>query len=423
MSASSPTNPASPVGAPAPSDVAEAAPAPAAATRFSLVPLLALSLSVFALCSAEYALIGLLLNVSHDLHVSVATAGQLLSAYALAVTIGGPIVTALTARIAPKTLTLILLGVFGVANVLGALAPSFDWLIAARTLAALTHSTFAAACILLAVRLAPPDRSASAIAWVAGGLGMATVLGGPLGTVIGEQWGWRATFWVVACCAVLGVAAITFLVPSHLGGGQKLALRTELATVTRKQVLWALAITAASQTGWFLLYSYITPLLRDVTGFSAGAAATMLFVFGLGGFLGNAVGGKLADRSLRSALALMLSVLAVALLALGFVADQRILAPVAVLIIGFASGALVPPLQAWALGAAGGGSTLVIAANTSAFNLGNAAGSWSGSQFLNAGTSPRALAWIGAAVVVVSLIGALVALRTRRSEAEAGNPA
>ncbi|MFI1763150.1 hypothetical protein ACH41H_14025 [Streptomyces sp. NPDC020800] len=174
------------------------------------MPLRALSLSVFAPCSAEYALIGLLLDVSHDLHVSVATAGQLLSACAIAVTLGGPIVAVLTARIAPKTLTLLLLGVFG-------------------------------------------------------------------------------------------VAAITLLVPSHLGGGQKFAVRAELATVTRKQVLWALAITAASQTGWFLLYSYITPLLHDVTGFSSGAAAAMLFVFGLGGFLGNALGGKLADRSLRTA--------------------------------------------------------------------------------------------------------------------------
>ncbi|MGW8725594.1 MFS transporter [Streptomyces sp. NPDC055808] len=381
--------------------------------RFSVVPLVALSLSVFALCSAEFALIGLLLDVSGDMHVTVATAGQLLSVYAFAVAVGGPVVTVLTARMAPKKLALALLAIFAVANVLGALAPTFGMLMGARTIGALTHSTFAAVSILLAIRLSPPGRQASAIAWVAGGLGLATVLGGPLGTVIGEHWGWRATFWSVAGAAVIGALAIGFLIPGGLGGGQRVSLRSEVGALGKSQVLWAMGITVVSQTGWFLLYSYITPLLRQVTGFSAGVSAGMLFVFGMGGFIGNALGGRFADKSLRGTLAAMLAVLAAMLLLIGAGAGSPAPTVAAVLLIGLASGALVPPLQAWALGAAGGGSTLVLAANTSAFNLGNAAGSWTGSRLLGSGTAVNTLAYVGAAIVLLSLIGVLIALRNR----------
>ncbi|MFI9237915.1 MFS transporter [Streptomyces sp. NPDC053079] len=387
---------------------------PSAPATFPVAALAALSLSVFALCSAEFALIGLLLNVSDDLNVSVASAGQLLSAYAIAVAIGGPLVTVATSRVAPKLLALVLLSVFAAANVLGALAPSFSLLMGARTLGALTHSTFAAVCILIAVRLSPPDRRASAIAWVAGGLGLATVLGGPIGTAIGEQWGWRATFWCVAGAAVLGFVALSFLVPGHLDRGESESMRSELGILRRPQVLWALAVTAVSQAGWFLLYSYISPLLQNVTGFGAGVATILLFVFGFGGFVGNALGGKLADRTLRGTLASMLVLLAATLLLLSFTAESKVVVPVAVFLIGLASGALVPPLQSWVLGAAGGGSALALAANTSAFNLGNAVGSWSGSQFLDSGTDVTSLAWIGAGVVVVALAGTLVALGRRR---------
>ncbi|MGK5627709.1 MFS transporter [Streptomyces sp. URMC 123] len=383
---------------------------------FPVAALAALSLSVFALCSAEFALIGLLLNVSDDLHVSVGTAGQLLSAYAIAVAIGGPIVTVMTSRVAPKALALALLLIFAAANVLGALAPSFGLLVAARTLGALTHSTFAAVCVLIAVRLSPPDRRASAIAWVAGGLGLATVLGGPIGTAIGEQWGWRATFWCVAGAAAMGFLALALLIPTHLDRGQGESPRAELGILRRGQVLCALAVTAVSQAGWFLLYSYISPLLRNVTGFGAGAATILLFVFGFGGFVGNALGGKLADRTLRGTLVGMLALLAATLSVLSFAAESRVVVPVAVFLIGLASGALVPPLQSWVLGAAGGGSALALAANTSAFNLGNALGSWSGSRLLDAGADVTTLAWIGALVVLVALLGVPAALaRLERS--------
>ncbi|GAA3047607.1 hypothetical protein GCM10020000_29680 [Streptomyces olivoverticillatus] len=240
-------------------------------------------------------------------------------------------------------------------------------------------------CILIAVRLSPPARQASAIAWVVGGLGLATVLGGPIGTAIGEQWGWRATFWCVAGAAVVGIAALALLVPGNLDRGEAESMRSELGILRRPQVLCALAVTAVSQGGWFLLYSYISPLLQNVTGFGAGIATVLLFVFGFGGFVGNALGGKLADRTLRGTLASMLVLLAVTLLVLSLTAESKVVVPVAVFLIGLASGALVPPLQSWVLGAAGGGSALALAANTSAFNLGNALGSWSGSQFLDGG--------------------------------------
>ncbi|MFH8386227.1 hypothetical protein ACH4E7_35795 [Kitasatospora sp. NPDC018058] len=207
------------------------------------------------------------------------------------------------------------------------------------------------------------------------------------------------------------------MVPGGLGGGQKVSVATELKALGRSEVLWAMGVTAVSQTGWFLLYSYLTPLLRDLTGLGA-VAAGMLFVFGLGGFVGNALGGRLADRSLRGTIAGMLAVLAVMLLLIGArapasVADHRR---------GAAHrcglGALVPPLQAWALGAAGGGSPLVLAANASAFNLGSAAGSWAGSWLLDGGTTVNVLGYVGAAIVLLSRIGGVVALRKRPADAE-----
>ncbi|WP_171164181.1 MFS transporter [Streptomyces sp. I05A-00742] len=390
---------------------AAAPPASAPPAGAPVAALAALALSVFALCSAEFALVGLLLDVAGDLHVSVASAGQLLSAYAVAVAVGGPVVTVLTARVAPRTLALALLAVFAAANVLGALAPSFPLLMAARTLGALTHSTFAAICVVIAVRLAPPGRRASAIAWVSGGLGLATVLGGPIGTAIGQQWGWRATFWCVTGAAVLGFLALLVLVPRTVTREAGGSLRAEAGVLKRPQVLCALAVTAVSQAGWFLLYSYVSPLLREATGFGATATTALLFVFGLGGFAGNAVGGRFADRSLRGTLVTALALLAGALVLIGVVAHSKALVPVAILLIGFASGALVPPLQSWVLGAAGGGSALAVAANTSAFNLGNAAGSWGGSRLLDSGTDVTALGWAGAVVVAVALAGTAVALR------------
>ncbi|MFI0739670.1 MFS transporter [Streptomyces sp. NPDC021100] len=380
------------------------------------VPVMALSalaFAAFALCSAEFALVGLLLDVSRDLRVPVATAGQLLSAYALVVAVGGPAVTALTARVAPRTLAAVLLAVFAGANVLCALAPSFSLLMAARTLGALTHSTFAAVCVLIAVRISPPGRQGTAIAWVSGGLGLATVLGGPIGTAVGQQWGWRATFWCVTAAAALAFAAVLILVPRPATRVPEGAKAAGAGVLKRPQVLCALAVTAVSQAGWFLLYSYIAPLLRQAAGFGATATTVLLFLFGLGGFAGNAVGGRCADRSLRGTLVGALAVLAGALALVSAVAHVKGAVPGAVLLIGAASGALVPALQSWVLGAAGGGSALAVAANTSAFNLGNAAGSWGGSRLLAGGTDVTALGWAGAVVVTAALAGTAVALRRR----------
>ncbi|MBZ4320896.1 MFS transporter [Streptomyces huiliensis] len=377
--------------------------------RAPVAALAALAFAAFVLCSAEFALVGLLLDVSRDLRVPVATAGQLLSAYALVVAVGGPVVTALTARVAPRSLAAVLLAVFAAANVLGALAPSFSLLMAARTLGALTHSTFAAVCVLIAVRISPPGRQGTAIAWVSGGLGLATVLGGPLGTAVGQEWGWRATFWCVTAAAVPAFAALMALVPRSVTRGPAGSAGT--GVLKRPQVLCALGVTAVSQAGWFLLYSYVAPLLREATGYGAAATTALLFLFGLGGFAGNALGGRCADRSLRGTLAVSLAVLAASLALVSAVAEVKGAVPGAILLVGLASGALVPALQSWVLGAAGGGSALAVAANTSAFNLGNAAGSWGGSRLLAGGTDVAALGWTGAVVVTAALAGAVAALR------------
>ncbi|GES32579.1 MFS transporter [Streptomyces angustmyceticus] len=381
--------------------------------------LLALPLCVFALCSSEYVLVGLLGDISQSLKVSVPSAGWLLSAYALAAAIGGPAVSALTARVPLKRLIVVLMLVFALANVFVAAAGSFGMMVAARTVAALTHSTFAAACIVSAVRMSPPHRAASAVSWVTAGFTAATVFGGPLGTLIGQQWGWRSAFWAVAGVNVVGATVLVALLPA--GGGQQRpqSVRSEVTVLGRGPVLLALTVTTLSQIAWFTPYAYIGPSLADTTGLAPTMVTLLLFVFGVGSLVGNLAGGPLADRSVRGTVLVLLVLLGVVLLLFGAMLASKPLAATAVFGLGLASGALIPALNTWVLGAAGGSSVLALSANTSAFNLGNGLGSVIGGQALAAGYPQRSLGWIGAVVLVMPLVATvwMVVSARRRGDA------
>ncbi|MEU1779083.1 MFS transporter [Streptomyces abikoensis] len=378
-------------------------------------PLFALMLCVFGVGTSEYVIAGILPGLSSDLGVDIPAAGMLVTAYALGVVIGGPIVTIATARIQRKTLMLLLMAVFIAGNVLAAVAPDYWVIVAARVLAALVHSTFVAVGIMLAVNMVPEGQSGTAVAKVSLGLNLATVLGVPLGTFIGEQYGWRATFWAVAgitTAATLLVAAVVR--PAEATGG---GAATELKVLGNRRVQVAIVMTVLGSAGFGTVFTYIAPLLTDVTNFSTTTVAVLLIVFGVGSVFGTMLGGKLADRSLMPALCGLLAALTVVLLLFGAAAPVQVVAAVLVFVFGAASFSIIPGLQARILTAAAGAPTLALAVNISAFQLANAGGSWLGGQVLDtAGVRWTTVA--GAAVTVLGLaLGLLELARDRRARA------
>ncbi|MEU6094311.1 MFS transporter [Streptomyces sp. NPDC047079] len=378
-------------------------------------PLFALMLCVFGVGTSEYVIAGILPGLSQDLGVDIPTAGLLVTAYALGVVIGGPIVTIATARIQRKTLMLLLMAVFILGNVLAAVAPNYWVIVVARVVAALVHSTFVAVGIMLAVNMVPEGQSGTAVAKVSLGLNLATVLGVPLGTFIGEDYGWRATFWAVAGITTLATLLVAAVVPPAAATGDGAA--SELKVLGNRRVQAAIAITVLGNAGFGTVFTYIAPLLTDVTDFSTTAVAALLIVFGVGSVFGTMLGGKLADRSLMPALCGLLAGLAIVQLLFGAAASVQVVAAVLVFVFGAASFSIIPGLQARILSSAAGAPTLALAVNISAFQLANAGGSWLGGRVVDmAGVRWTTVA--GAAVTVLGLgLGVLELLRDRRARA------
>jgi len=385
------------------------------------LPLLALMLCVFGVGTSEFVIAGILPGLSSSLSVSIPTAGMLVTAYALGVVVGGPLVTVATGRISRKTLMLALMAVFILANVLAAVAPNYWVLLVARVIAALVHSTFVAVGIVLAISMVPAGKEASAVAKVSLGLNLATVLGVPLGTLIGDRFDWRATFWAVAGITLLATLLVAAVVPTAAAstGGM-----SELKVLGNRRVQMAIAMTVLGSAGFGTVFTYISPLLTQVSKFSPTTVTGLLIVFGVGSVLGTVVGGKLGDRSLMPALCGLLAALTVILLLLGFLAPVQIAAAVGVFAFGVASFSIIPGLQARIFTAAAGAPTLALAVNISAFQLANAGGSWLGGRVIAAGTSVRWTTLAGAAVTVLGLALALRELtrdrRAARSSEEGG---
>ncbi|WP_228566184.1 MFS transporter [Nocardia sp. SYP-A9097] len=254
-------------------------------------------LAVFGVGTVEYLVAGVLQDISGDVDVSVATGGLLITVYAVTVMIGGPLLTIATVRVPRTPLIAAAMTVFIAGNIGTALAPNFATLVVFRIITALPHATFFALCLVLATSLGEPEFQGRAIARVSLGLNLATVLGVPLGTLIGTELGWRWEFALVALfqtAVTIGLITVTRRVPSHSGG----SITSELSVFTKAPVLWALGLTALSQAALFVVFTYITPLLHDHAGFSTGTVTVLLFVFGLGSVAGNQLGGYFADKSI-----------------------------------------------------------------------------------------------------------------------------
>ncbi|GLY90955.1 MFS transporter [Actinoallomurus iriomotensis] len=381
-------------------------------TRWSA--LAALTGCVFTVGTAEYVMVGLLPTLSAGLRVPVPTAGLLVSWYALTVAVGGPLVTALTLRLPRKALLLALLVVFAGANAVAAVATGFGMLVAARMVTALTHSTSFAVAIVLAVGMVPPARRGQAIAVVAAGGNLATVLGAPLGTWLGQTYGWRTTFWAIVALSALMFAAVAALTarPAEEASGPS---RAELATLRQRRVVTLLGIIVVSQAGLFAFYTYLSPFL-GLRGFSPRTVTLLLAILGAGALAGNFTGGRLADRAPWGSLSATILALAGALAALALAGRLRATTVVTVLVLGVVMGALIPLLQERALAAAPTAPTLITATSASAFNLGIAGGSWLGGHALDAGLDLAYLPWTGIPAVLAALPLTVYAARAHRSD-------
>ncbi|MBB5876817.1 MFS transporter [Xanthomonas sp. 3498] len=386
-------------------------PHPPAAGR-TPIALFALTAGAFGIGTTEFVIMGLLLQVAADLRVSVPAAGLLISGYALGVFLGAPLLTVASRRWPRKRVLLALMLVFTAGNLACALAPTYAALMAARVITSLAHGTFFGVGAVVATTLVPPQRKASAISTMFTGLTVATLLGVPAGAWLGLQYGWRATFWAVAAIGALATVVIAALVPADRDAPPAPPLREELRAVGRAPVLLGLATTVLGYAGVFAVYTYVQPLLTQVTGVADSAVSPLLLVFGVGMIVGNVLGGRLADRRPRQALPLSLGALAVVLAALTFALPSAPAMALGIGLLGVAAFATVAPLQVWVLGKAGeAGRHLASSLNIGAFNLGNALGAWLGGLVLGHGGSLSQLPWVAALLTLAGLAVALAALR------------
>ena len=367
--------------------------------------LLALAAGAFGIGTTEFIIMGLLTQVSQDLHISIPTAGSLISGYAIGVAVGAPVLTLLTRQWPRKRLLLALMLIFIAGNLAAAFAPSYEWLMSARVLTSLTHGTFFGVGAVVATGLVPVDKKASAIALMFSGLTLATLLGVPAGAWIGQMFGWRSAFLAVAAIGVLAFAILAAFVPRDQGRPEVTPLAQELAVLANGQVWLGLGITAFGFAGVFALYTYVEPLLTQVTRMGDSLVALTLLLFGAGLAAGNLLGGKLADRGVMRALVWSIAALMVVLAAGRWAFGNQTVAMAYVIVLGVVAFATVAPMQMRVLDQAGPqGANLVSSLNIAAFNLGNALGAWVGGLALAGGLGLVNLGWAAAALTAVGLV-------------------
>lgn len=382
--------------------------------------LYALTAGAFGIGVTEFVIMGLLLDVSADLGVSISAAGLLISGYALGVVVGAPLLGALTGRLPRKTLLLALMVVFTVGNLACALAPGYWTLMAARVLTAFAHASFFGVGSVVATSLVAPNRKASAIALMFTGLTVANILGVPFGTWLGQAYGWRSTFLAVTLVGIVAFAVIALLVPRDepAAADDEESAEGTLAVLGRRPVLLGLLTTVLSWVGVFAAFTYLAPILTRVTGFSEGSVSPILLVFGGGLVAGNLLGGRLADRHLVPTVIGTLVALSAVLFLMTAAIHQPIAAIVAVGLLGAAAFATVAPLQMWVLEKAkGAGQGLASSFNIAAFNLGNAIGAWLGGSVIDHGPGLGAVPLVASLVPLAALGVVLVALRLERGRA------
>ncbi len=381
------------------------------------IPLLALALAAFAIGTSEFVIVGLLPDVARDLHVTIPSAGLLVTGYALGVVIGAPILAIATARLPRKAALLALIGTYAVGNLLCAIAPGYGLLMTARMLTAVCHGAFFGIGSIVAAELVPPAKRGQAIAIMFSGLTLANVLGVPAGTLLGQHAGWRAAFWCVVAIALAATATIARALP-RLPRPLAVGLFTEFRVLRKPQVILAMLMSALLSASLFSVFTYIAPMLEGVTHIPPAAVTSLLLLFGVGITAGNLLGGRLGDWRLMPSIAVVQAALIAVLAVFALTLPWAVPAAAILLIWGALTFALVTPLQMRVIDTAPEAPNLVATLNQGAFNLGNAGGAWLGSAALGAGVAYHSLPWLGAILSAVGLtITTLSMILDRRATA------
>ena len=385
----------------------------------SIFALLALAVSAFAIGTTEFVSVGLLPLISQDLDISVSTAGLTVSLYALGVMVGAPILTSLTSRMPRKSLLLWIMVVFIVGNGIAASATSVTILLVARVIAAFSHGVFMSIGSTIAADLVPENRRASAISIMFTGLTVATITGVPFGTFIGQQFGWRFAFVAIVVIGIVGLITNSILVPSDLRQSAPTTIRDQVRLATNGRILLVLSITALGYGGTFVVFTYLSPLLQTITGFTQGTIVIILLVYGVAIAIGNMIGGKLSNKNPINALFYMFIAQAIVLFVLTFTAPFKIAGLVTILFMGLFAFMNVPGLQVYVVMLAErfvpSAVDVASAMNIAAFNAGIAIGAYVGGVVTDS-IGLIHTAWIGAVMVVIAAILTGVARTLERKD-------
>lgn len=363
--------------------------------------LFALMISAFGIGTTEFVVAGLLPEISDDMDVSLTTAGALISGYALGVVFGGPLATAAGTRLPRKQMLVILMLLFIAGNLISAVAPGYGLLMASRILAAVCHGAFFGVAAVVAADLVEDSKRSRAISMVFTGLTVANVVGSPLGTWVGQGFGWRATFVMITAIGLVSLVGVITLVPKQ-PRPQETSLRRELAEFRSLQVWLAVAIAGLSIGALFAAYSYVAPLMTEVAGFASGSLTMLLVLFGIGLVIGNLLGGRFADRAQIPTLLVTTALLTAVLIAFTFTAHFKIPAVATLMLLGGAGFATVPGFMTRAIDKAKGAPTLASAIASSGANLGISIGAFMGGLTIDAGLGYTSPLWVGAVMAALA---------------------
>ncbi|MEZ9720451.1 MFS transporter [Vibrio splendidus] len=376
-----------------------------------------LTLAAFAIGTAEFVIAGILPQIATSLSITEGQAGYLISAYALAIVIGGPILTIYLARFNKKIVLIGLMALFIIGNVLSALAPSYPLLLASRVIAGLVQGPFYGIGAVVATNLVSEKMAGRAVGQMFAGLTLANVLGVPAGTWVSLQFGWHTTFFTVAALGTIAMLAILTSIKST-GHSEAKDIKTQLLAFKNPMLLISLAITAFAWSGFMTLYGYLAPIAMHITGYSQESVTWILVIVGVGLIIGNTLGGRSSDKNLGKASMFWAVAMIVSLVVVGLVVDNKILFVAAAFIFGIASFANVPAMQLRVMNHGGEGQELAATANISAFNLANAFGGFLGGMVLD---SQLGAGMIPFAAVVVPVIGLLLIAKANRAEKPQSN--
>ena len=373
-------------------------------------PLLALAVGAFAIGTTEFSPMGFLPEIARDLEISIPRAGMLISAYALGVMLGAPLMTLWLSRYSKRKSLILLMAIFTIGNILATLAPNYLGLMGARIITSLNHGAFFGIGSVVAASVVPKDKQASAVAMMFMGLTIANIGGVPLATWIGQHIGWRMAFLGISLLGLLTIFSLWKALPEGQSS-QKPDVRQELQVLTRLPVVLALLTTVMSAGAMFALYTYIAPSLQSFTQASPALITLMLVLIGVGFSIGNHLGGKFADLSLDKTLIGFLILLMLMMLLFPILASTALGAGLALIIWGAAAFAVVPPLQMRVMSVAYDAPGLASSVNIGAFNLGNALGAIAGASVLNLGLSYSAVSFTGAGLSAVALLLVVIQMK------------